>query len=221
MQEIDLSRIKPRKVRDFISCQGLLSSRDFTKMRPTCFDPRRADDFRSHQEYYLIKASPDIVWDTYKTIHPAEAWCGHMISFGLQYSATTGKVCYLDDEYHGMEVGVVVVLNLKLFWGLFNLAVAHQIMEIDEVNRTIKLCYMASGASEGSQWISLLETEEGYTGIYHETMYKSKSDFRDTKLYPRLHSRAVAEFHRNIRLKAESTASLQVKHPLVTPQVSG
>jgi hypothetical protein len=217
MPKIDLSRIKSRKVRDFITCQGLLSSRDFIKIQPTCFDPGRANDFHTHQEYYLIKATPDEVWNTYKTIHPAEAWCGHMISFGLQYSNRTGKVCYLDDKYHGMEVGVVVILNLKLFWGLLNIAVAHQIMEIDEASRTFKLCYMASGASEGSQWISLRETEEGFTGVYHETLYKSKSDFRDRKLYPRLHSRAVAEFHQNVKMKAESIVTPRPSEALVTP----
>jgi hypothetical protein len=144
-----------------------------------------------------------------------------MISFGLQYSRKTGKVCYLDDQYHGMEVGVVIVLNLRLFWGLLNIAVAHQVMEIDEANRRIKLCYMACGASEGSQWISLFETEDGYTGIQHETLYKSKSDFRDTRVYPRLHSRAVAEFHQNVRIKAESSMIPQLKESLVTPQISG
>ena len=172
MVEIDFDRIRQRSIRDFMSCRGLLTTRDFIKMQPTCFDPDCADEYRSHQETYLIEASPEVAWNAYKTIHPSEAWCGHMISFGLQYSRATGAISYIDDHYHGMEVGTVLVLSLKLLWGLFHLAVAHELMEINDEQRSLKLCYMASGASEGSQWISLKETPEGHTLVVHETLYK-------------------------------------------------
>ena len=103
-----------------------------------------------------------------------------------------------------MQKGQIIILNLNLFWGLLNIAVAHEVTEVNEQKRLIKLCYMKGGASEGSQWITLNETKEGYTEVSHQTLYKSKSNFRDTKLYPALHTKAITEFHLNVKRKAES-----------------
>jgi hypothetical protein len=127
-----------------------------------------------------------------------------MVSFGLQYSRARNVVSYLDDPYSGMEAGQVIVLNLKLFWGLLNIAVAHEVAEINDADRTMKLCYMMGGASEGSQWIALSETQHGFTKVSHETYYKSNSNFRDNTLYPPLHTKAISEFHHNVRRHAES-----------------
>ena len=63
---------------------------------------------------------------------------------------------------------------------------------------------MVGGASAGSQWISLKPTAEGYTEVTHDTLYRSGSNFRDTKLYPALHTKAITEFHDSVKKKAES-----------------
>ena len=108
------------------------------------------------------------------------------------------------DPYEGMEKGQVIILNLRLFGGLFNLAVAHEVMEVNDEEHSLKLCYMKGGASEGSQHISLKETPEGFTEVFHHTYYKSGSNFRDTRVYPPLHTRAISEFHNNVKRRAES-----------------
>ena len=172
-------------------------------MRPECYNPALESTYHIHNKTFLIRSNIDCVWNAYKTIHPKEAWNGAMVSFGLQYSTKKNSINYINDDYAGMEKGQIIILNLRLLWGGFNIAVAHEVSEVNEQKRMIKLCYMRGGASEGSQMITMRETKEGFTEVLHKTFYKSNSNFRDTKLYPRLHTRAITEFHLNVKKKAE------------------
>jgi hypothetical protein len=206
--EIDFEKVRQKTVKKFIANFGLNKLHGFTEMRPECYDPARENAYHVHRKTFLIKNNVESVWNAYKTIHPKEAWNGAMVSFGLQYSRRRNSVNYLNDEYSGMEKGQIIILNLRLLWGSFNIAVAHEVSEVNEQSRTIKLCYMQGGASTGSQIITLSETKEGFTEVFHKTFYKSKSNFRDTKLYPRLHTRAITEFHLNVKKKAEALKSV-------------
>ena len=203
--EVDLEQIQYPKVREFLKANGLRNPSDFTNLHPVCYDPAAADSYHSHHEEFLIRQPVDVVWKIYKTIPPVEAWNGDMVSFGLLYGRGNNNLSYLHDSYDGMEKGQIIILNLRLFWGLLNIAVAHEVAEVNEEKRMIKLCYMAGGASEGSQWITLKETSDGFTLVDHQTFYKSKSMFRDKQLYPGLHTKAIAEFHHNVKRKAESS----------------
>jgi hypothetical protein len=202
--EIDFEKVRQKKVKKFMLNHGLTYVSSFKELQSICYDPAVEATYHKHQKTFIIKNSVESVWNIYKTIHPKEAWNGEMVSFGIQYSRNHNSINYLDDPYPGMKKGQVIILNLKMFWGLLHLAVAHEIAEVDDLHRIIKMCYMKGGASEGSQWITFHETPEGFTQVSHMTLYKSKSMFRDTKLYPRFHSRAITEFHNNIKRKAES-----------------
>ena len=201
--EVDLSRIKQEKVREYVVQNGLQEPNGFAAMQTSCYDPAAKETYHTHHETFVIRQSVADVWRTYTTIEPKEAWNGEMVSFGLQYSRRSKTISYLEDGYTGMEVGQVIILHLRLFWGLLKIAVAHEVVEVNETEKLIKLCYMAGGASVGSQWIVLHETGDGHTEVSHKTLYKSSSTFRDTRLYPRLHTKAIAEFHRNVKRKAE------------------
>lgn len=201
--EVDFGRIRHKKVKRFIQQFGLNSLIDFTRMLPICYDPASKASYHTHRKSFLIKKDIESVWKVYTTIHPREAWNGEMVGFGLQYSKQSNTVNYLNDEYAGMEKGQIIILNLRLFWGALNIAVAHEIAEVNVEERRIKLCYMEGGASEGSQWITLRATREGFTRVSHHTYYKSKSNFRDTQLYPKFHTKAISEFHGNVKRKAE------------------
>lgn len=203
-QEIDFNRISHKKVRKFVLDYGLTTVGGFSKMTPLCYKSAEKESYREHHKTFVIRESVDFVWDTYVRIHPKDAWNGEMVSFGLQYSQRDQTINYLNDDYPGMQEGQILILNLTIFWGMLNIAVAHQVAEVDEKKHLIKLCYMKGGASEGSQWITLKATEEGFTEVSHLTLYKSKSDFRDTRLYPALHTKAISEFHLNVKKRAES-----------------
>jgi hypothetical protein len=204
VSEVDFERIKHKKIKKFIIDYGLLNGAGFTRLQPLCYNPEDKDSYHKHYKTFLIKRSIESVWETYVKIHPMEAWNGEMVSFGLQYSRTNDRISYLADDYTGMQKGQIIILNLRLFWGLLNIAVAHEVAEVNEKEYMIKLCYMKGGASEGSQWITLHKTTDGFTEVSHQTFYKGKSNFRDTKLYPRLHTKAITEFHLGVKAKAES-----------------
>ena len=200
--DIDLKKIGQKKIREYLFKFGITSLDGFSGMRSLCYNEALATTYRRHYQTFIIEKDIDTVWNIHSTIHPKEAWNGRMVSFGLQYSRNSHYINYLSDPYSGMEKGQIILINLKLLWGLLNIAVAHEVAEIDEKQRAIKLCYMKGGASEGSQWISLSETKEGFTEVSHLTFYKSKSALRDKILYPPLHTRAISEFHEKVRRKA-------------------
>lgn len=208
---IDLTRIKQKKVREFIVHHGLETLIGFSKMKSVCFVPEDEPSYRVHFKKFLVRKDIETVWKIYTQIHPKDAWNGDMVSFGLQYSQKTNCVNYLDDPYSGMEKGQILILNLSIFGGILKIAVAHEVREVDEQQKLIKLSYMDGGASEGSQWINLQPTAEGFTEVHHKTLYKSNSKFRDTVLYPRLHTKAISEFHVNVKRLAEA-----IKSPALT-----
>ncbi len=205
---VDLGRIKQDKVKSFVTDYGLDKENGFDTMRPVCFNPSEKVTYYEHHKIFVIRRNIEYVWKVYKEINPKEAWNGEMVSFGLQYSRSKKAINYLDDPYSGMEKGQILILNLNIFWGSLKIAVAHEVAEVNEEQKLIKLCYMEGGASEGSQWISLTETEDGFTKVSHKTLYKSKSKFRDTVLYPGLHTKAITEFHSNVKKKAERANGL-------------
>jgi len=201
---IDLAKIRQKKVRKFIHNFGLHSTSGFTRMQSAGCSAADANQYHKHHKKFVIRQRPDLVWDAYMKIHPRDAWKGEMVSFGVQYCTRNNKVHYIHDECAGIEEGQIIILNLRLLWGALNIAVAHQIAEVNHDEMTFKLCYMVGGASTGSQWISLKATDDGYTEVHHDTLYKSGSNFRDTKLYPTLHTKAISEFHESVKRKAEN-----------------
>jgi hypothetical protein len=204
---IDLGKIRQKKVRKFMSNFGLYSTSGFTRMQSAGCSVSDADSYHKHHKKFLVQQRPDLVWDAYMKIHPRDAWTGDMVSFGVQYCTRRNRVQYLHDECAGIEEGQIIILNLRLLWGALNIAVAHQIAEVNHNEMMFKLCYMVGGASAGSQWISLKPTADGYTEVTHDTLYRSGSNFRDTKLYPALHTKAITEFHESVKKKAESFVS--------------
>lgn len=201
--EIDFNKIRQDKVKNFIIKFGLDSLPGWLRIKAFCYDPTQEASYRKHFQSFIIRKDIEAVWKAYITIHPKEAWNGEMVSFGVQFSKQSNSINYLTDAYLGMEEGQIIILNLSLLWGLINIAVGHKVAEINEQDRLIKLCYLQGGASEGSQWIRLYETPEGFTKVDHLTLYKSNSKFRDTVLYPRFHTKAITEFHDNVKQKAE------------------
>lgn len=201
---IDLGKIRQKQVRKFMNNLGLHSTSGFTRMQAAGCTFADAASYHKHHKKFIVRQRPDLVWDAYMKIHPRDAWTGDMVSFGVQYCTRKNRVQYVHDECSGIEEGQIIILNLRLLWGALNIAVAHQIAEVNHNDMMFKLCYMVGGASAGSQWISLKATQDGHTEVTHDTLYRSGSNFRDTKLYPALHTKAITEFHSSVKRKAES-----------------
>ncbi len=196
--EVDKQRIKHPKIVAQLEELGLRIASDFAALSASCYLPEKAIAYFQHKKSFFIKGSLREVWNTYKQIHPRDAWSGKIISFGLLYAKSCNSFSYLNDDYQCAEAGQIIFLNLRLLGGLLNLAVAHEIQQVDDENHCIRFCYLANGNTKGSQSISLHSAGEGFVEVRHLTYYRSGSDFRDKYLYPGLHEKAISEFHANV-----------------------
>ena len=168
-------------------------------MQTSCYEDMKGEGYQQNVYSTVLKEKPETVWKAYKSLNPKQLGLGHFINFGISYSRKNKKLIYPDDEGGKIEEGQTTVPALRYLGGVVKLAVAQEITEINESDKYIIFCYMENGKTRGSQKIMLRETAEGFTQIVHETFYKSKSRFRDRRLYPGLHEKTVAEIHENVR----------------------
>ncbi len=200
-QSIDLSKIRQKAVKKYIHTNGLLQLDNFARIMHSCSTGADTKKYNRHLKIFLFKETLDKVWEAYKTIGPVETCKGSMLGFGLQYSRNNHKITYHEDDHGEIETGQIIILNLRLLWNMISLAVGHEITEVNESEKYIKMCYLEGGASKGFQFIRLKQMEDGSTEVAHETFYKSNSDFRDKQLYPYLHGQVISEFHKNVEKK--------------------
>ncbi len=195
---LNLEKIPHPKIRRMLATESLCAPDDFARLRALCHEPGDTT-FRQHLRSYLIEQDIETVWKAYTTISPVDTWRGKMVNFGVQYDRHTQQFRYLDDSFPDLQPGQMLFMNLRLLGGWVNLAVAHEIMEVNADEKRIKICYVETGAAKGSQIITFHPTPEGQTRVDHLTYYRSASAFRDKRLYPSLHEQAISEFHGHIR----------------------
>lgn len=203
---IKLDRIQQKTVRDYIQGRGLQVSCDFDQLDTTCFIPAERDSYHVHTKSFTVNSDLETVWETYLTIPPRETWRSRMVSFGCMYCKRSKVLTYLKDQYSGLREGQVIFLNISLFWGMVNIAVAHQITRIDPAEKYIEFSYIEGGKTEGSQRLIFQETPDAHTRIIHRTIYrgKTRSYLREKRIYPYLHGKVIAAFHRNVAQKVQA-----------------
>ena len=200
---IKLDRIQQKTVRNYIQNRGLQVARDFDQLDTTCCIAAEQDSYHVHTKSFVVKSDLDTVWKTYLTIPPRETWRSPMVSFGCMYCKRSKALTYLKDNYGGLDEGQVLFLNISLFRGMVNIAVAHQITRIDPAEKYIEFSYIEGGKTEGSQRLIFQATSDAHTRIIHRTTYrgKTRSYLREKRLYPYLHGKVIAAFHRNVAQK--------------------
>ncbi|MPR37062.1 hypothetical protein [Salmonirosea aquatica] len=200
---VRLDRVQQKTIREYIRNRGLFICSDFDNLKTTCFKPAERETYHIHTKSFEVDADLDQVWNTYLSISPKETWRCRTVSFGCMYCKKSKAITYAKDEYKGLREGQVLFLNVGLFWGMVNIAVAHQITRIEPVEKYIEFSYIEGGETEGSQRLSFSQTSQGTTEIVHKTTYrgKTKSLFREKTLYPILHARVISAFHWNVKQK--------------------
>lgn len=200
---IDFLRIKKKSVHKLFGKNNLKTLKNLADLQSFCYDPAHTRKYNKHLKSFRIKAPLEKVWETYKSISPQETWNGKMVSFGTMYSRKRNQLSFHDDSYSGIEPGQLIFLNLNLFGDIVHLAVGHEVVDVYDDLKHIKICYVQNGASVGTQLIQLKKISETETEVLHETWYSSGSWFRDKILYPVFHTCAITEFHNNVKRKAE------------------
>jgi len=199
ISQVNLDRIQQKKVKELVQQQSLNGIEYFDDLMPSCYSEQDSLKYSFQRSTNVIREVIQKVWSKLKGLRPKDEYSGKMVSFGFLYSKRLNQIFYADDDYKNIEEGEIYFLNLKLLGGIKNIGVALEVTKVDDENKTIELCYLNNGVTEGTQVVKLAETNEGNTKIIQETRYRNKSKFREKKLYPFFHQKAVNELHNNIR----------------------
>jgi len=199
LTNLNLDRVHQKKVKELVKDQYLKGIKNFSDFQPACYNVQDSLKYSFQRSTNVIRDVIQKVWNKLKGLKPKDEYSGKMVSFGFLYSKRLNQIFYADDDFKEIEEGEIYFLNLKLLGGIKNIGVALEVTKVDEENKTIEFCYLNNGVSEGSQVVKLTETGEGNTQITQETRYRNKSKFREKKLYPIFHQKAVNELHNNIR----------------------
>lgn len=200
---VQFDRIHQPSIQKYLLDKDLRVESDFDSLTTTRYRPSEKDSYLVHTKDFMVEADIDTVWSTYLSIPPKETWKSKMVSFGCMYSKKNKDLSYIEDKYDGLVEGQILFLNIRLFWGLVNIAVAHQIIRIDTQKKTIEFSYIKGGKTEGSQILFFKSLSSSATQITHQTTYRgiTNSPFREKVLYPFLHGRVISAFHRNVKQK--------------------
>ena len=197
--DLNFEKIPYRKVRNYIHDQVDNQILSIYDLHPTLETKKVPAEYSCQDIRYLIDEDIDVVWEGYIHSSPAKLWDGKRLSFGLLCSKPSEMVVYRGDQNVEVDTGQVIYLNLRFLRGVYNLALAFEIIDLDEENRTIEFSYIEGNKSKGKQCLVFKQTPEGKTEIIHSSYFKSDSILRDKLIYPFFHKRATNEFHRNMR----------------------
>lgn len=197
-ESVDLKKVRIKSIRDLVIKEKVSTASDFQLIPTACYREEDSVGYMTDIKTFTVNARIGRVWEEYKSICPRKAWNGRMVRFGFLFSKPKNRFFYPGDDDEPIRVGSIIYVNLRMLLGLKNLGVAFEVTSLDEASKTIRFCYLKDGASNGSQDISFNELPNGDTRISHLSHYKSRSSFRDKKLYPLFHGRFVGEFHENI-----------------------
>lgn len=196
---VDFDRIPQKKVRDLVKQQFDLGAVFFSDLNSSCYSEQDSNRYSFQKTSHVIKEKIYKVWSKLKCLKPKDEYSGKMVSFGFLYSKRLNKVLYSDDDFMEIEEGQILFLNLKLLGGVKNLGVALEVTKVDDANNTIQFCYVDHGMTEGTQQVKLIENKDGDTVISQESRYRNHSKFREKRLYPFFHQKAVSELQANLR----------------------
>lgn len=204
---INFERLEARKLIKLLKKNDIYTKADLHNVDLACYDANvDSISFSSDISTFTIEAGIEEVWKAYNNVSPTEQGGKKaIVNFGMLYDNQSNKIYYSEDSYDGMQEGQLVFWNLRLLGGLVKLSVGQTVTNIDNQSRSFEICYLDQGTSHGSQYIQLFEMGDDATQVVHYTRFRSASKFRDRRLYPGIHEKAVTEFHERIKDAVEKS----------------
>lgn len=199
LKRINLNEIPQRKIRNYIASRSIDKMDDFTLIHASWKNEIDETGFNVVEKTFFLKNKLSNVWDFYRHANTFEIWNGKSIRFGLLITKYSKSVVYATNlTCPEVDTGQVYFLNIRLIKGLFNIPVAFEIINIDQLQRIVEFSYIDNNKSQGKQTIQFFDDGNGHTRIVHRSYFKSKSLFRDLWLYPYFHKKFIKEFHKNM-----------------------
>jgi len=199
IKAIDLSKIKHRKVKNYILEQQKQNIEYFSDLEASVHQNDDLTGFLISEKSYVIQQKKEIVWKNYRHSCQTDVWDIKRVSFSVLYSRDSQSIVYADQDFFGLAEGQIYYLNLKVLNGFYNLPVAFEVINVDTENNFFEFSYLKGGKAQGKQTIQFVDTEEGYTEVIHKSFVKSNSKIRDKYIYPFFHNKIINEFHNNMR----------------------
>ncbi len=203
IDSVDYGRIPHKKVRKLLSLQKQFGVKTFNDMNTVCYNSPDSNLYNIFTKTQLIKQDINAVWTNLTQVSPQDEFDGRIVKFGLLYSKKHNNILYRNDIKSGIEEGQILFFNLRVLSGIKNIAVALEVTQLDNDNKTIEYCYVDHGSTKGTQMICLTKASEGYTEIKQITRYRCNTKLRNNRLYSFFHERIVNELFKNIKDKSE------------------
>ena len=199
LDDIKLEQIEQKTIRKYVKRLIKEGKHQFYDIQPSW---NRGDDlslYNKNEMTFFLNTSLKDVWQGYLSINPSKLWNNRSMSKGLMLQKSPAKIFYNKDSSAYIDTGQVYFLNLKLLSGIYNIAVAFEIITIDTLEMVIEFSYVEGNHSLGVQQIKFIAVDDNSTKIIHTSYFKSHSHFRDKWLYPLFHKKITKNFHKNIR----------------------
>lgn len=199
LKRINLNDIPQRKVRNYISSRSIDKMDSYYSIHPSWKNEIDNQGFKVIEKTFVLKYKLSNVWDFYRHANTFKIWNEKSIRFGLLISRCTNSIVYARNSYcPEVDTGQIYFLNLRFMKGLFNIPVAFEIINIDQVRRIVEFSYIENNKSRGKQTLQFFDDGSGGTRIVHRSLFKSESKLRDKLLYPYFHKKFIREFHKNM-----------------------
>lgn len=199
LDDIKLEQIEQKTIRKYVERQIEEGKHQFCDIQPSWNTGDDLSLYNTNEATFFFNASLKDVWQSYLSINPSKLWKNKSTSLGLILRKAPDKIFYNKDSLPYTDTGQVYYLNLKLLSGMYNIAVAFEIITIDTLEMTIESSYIKGNHSLGLQQIKFIAVDDNATKIIHTSYFKSDSHFRDKWLYPFFHKKITRDFHKNIK----------------------
>lgn len=200
--DIDLNKIPQQEIKNLLDIQQKNKIFCISDIEATCSTEENLDNYFKQVRVYNLNQNIESVWMNYNEDSPDKVFNSRKLSFGLMLCKNKGnnKIIYNNGSFGKLEKGQVIYLKLKFLKGLYKMAVAFEILNVDSINKTIEFSYVKGGSNtNGKQKIQFIDCKNGKTKIIHTSYYRSNFILRDRILYPFFHAKVTNEFHKNIK----------------------
>lgn len=199
LDDIKLGQIKQKTIRKYVVRQIEKGKHLFCDIQPSWNKGDDLSPYNKTETTSLLNDNLQDVWQSYLSINPSKLWNNRSTSKGLMLQKKPARIFYNEDSLSHTDTGQIYFLNLKLLAGIYNLAVAFEIISIDPSERVMEFSYIKGNHSVGVQQIKFIATDDNSTKIIHTSYFKSNSHFRDKWIYPFFHKKIAMNFHKNVK----------------------
>lgn len=201
LKDIDTEKVKYKQVVNYLLHQEKQNIKCLEDMVPSCGINENTSQYFKQNKSYLLAKNSNQSFNDYIHMNAFEVYNSKKIKLGLVLNrCDSNGVKYTNDKHVNFSKGQIMYLKLGFLKGLYKMAVAFEILDIDTVNKSIVLSYLSGGKSSGKQVLTFAENKNGKPIVNHVSYYKSGKYIRDKFFYPFFHSKVTNEFHKNARL---------------------